>query len=98
MEQTSILAIQVLPQMKSEDALAVIDKAIEVIKQSGVTYRVCPFETVIEGQYEKLMQVVEQAQQTCFQAGAERVLTNLKIERFKEGDLTIKDVMDKFED
>lgn len=98
MEQTSILAIQVLPQMKSEDALAAIDKAIEVIKQSGLTYRVCPFETVIEGQYEKLMQVVEQAQQACFQAGADRVLTNLKIERFKEGNLTIKDVMDKLED
>jgi len=98
MAQKIILAIQVLPQMKSEDALAVIDRAIEVIRQSGVTYRVCPFETVMEGQYEKLMQVVEQVQQACFQAGAERVLTNLKIERFKEGDLTIKDVMEKFEE
>jgi uncharacterized protein YqgV (UPF0045/DUF77 family) len=46
------LALQVLPSSITSDPYSLVDKAIEVIQQSGLKYRVCPFETVIEGDYE----------------------------------------------
>lgn len=90
------LAIQVIPKVK-ENTYAVVDKAIEAIRSSGVKYRVCPFETVMEGPYEKLMQVVDNAQQACFEAGAEEVLVNIKIQRRKNGDVTIEEKTGKYD-
>lgn len=91
------IAIQVLPKIKGDDTYAVVDKAIEAIQRSGVKYRVCPFETVMEGPYEKLMAVVEQAQQACFQAGAEEVLVNLKIQRRPNEDVSIEEKTGKYD-
>lgn len=98
MAQIIIMAIQVLPRMKDGTASTVIDKAVEVIKLSGVKYHVCPFETVMEGTYEKLMQVLEGVQQVCLKAGAEKVLVNVRIEQRQEGDITIEGVIRKYEE
>jgi len=46
------VAIQVLPSSKKEHPYSIVDKAIEVIQKSGLKYKVCPFETVIEGEIE----------------------------------------------
>lgn len=91
------LALQVLPKVKDGNAYGVVDKAIEVIQRSGVKYRVCPFETVMEGEYDQLMQVVKDAQQACFDAGAEEMLVYVKIQCRKAGDVTIADKMDKYD-
>lgn len=91
------LAIQVLPKVKNGDAYGVVDKAIEVIQKSGVKYRVCPFETVMEGPYERLMQIADEAQKACFAAGAEEVLVNMKIQRRPHGDVTIEEKTGKYD-
>jgi uncharacterized protein (TIGR00106 family) len=97
MSHTINLAIQVLPKVKDGNTYAVVDKAIEVIRQSGVKYRVCPFETVMEGTYDKLMQIVSDAQQACFDAGAEEVLVNIKIQHRAGSDVTIAEKMDRYD-
>jgi uncharacterized protein (TIGR00106 family) len=91
------LALQVLPKVKDGNTYAVVDKAIEVIQQSGVLYRVCPFETVMEGNYDELMDVADKAQQACFDAGAEELLVYIKIQRRKNADVTIADKMEKYD-
>ncbi|MCK9206420.1 MAG: thiamine-binding protein, partial [Salinivirgaceae bacterium] len=45
------LALQVLPRAEGKNPYHLVDKAIEIIEKSGVTYQVCPFETVMEGSY-----------------------------------------------
>ena len=90
------LAIQLLPMKSSTDAYAVVDRAIEAIAASGVKYEVCPFETVLEGEYEELMQVVARVQEVAFEAGAESILVNLKIQRARERDVSIEDKMHKY--
>ncbi len=90
------LALQVLPKVRDGDTYRVVDKAIEVIQRSGVKYRVCPFETVMEGEYDQLMQVVKDAQQACFDAGAEEMLVYVKIQSRKAGDVTIEEKMEKY--
>jgi len=91
------LAIQVLPKTKEGDVYAIVDKAIQAIAASGVTYRVCPFETVMEGPYDKLMEVVRQAQEACFEAGAEEVLVNIKLQHRRDGDVTIAEKTGKYD-
>ncbi len=99
MDHTANLAIQVLPLEKTkEEAYAIIDKAIEIIKNSGMSYVVCPFETVIEGPYDKLIQLLADVQTTCFEAGAEGLLINMKLHISKTKDMAIDDKIGKYKE
>lgn len=97
MSHTINLALQVIPKVKDGNIYAIVDKAIEVIQKSGVKYRVCPFETVLEGPYDKLMQIVDDAQKACFDAGAEEVLVNIKIQRRLHADVAIEEKTGKYD-
>lgn len=91
------VAVQVLPRAKNKDSYQLVDKAIEVIKQSGVKYTVCPFETVMEGDYDELMAIVKEVQQACFQSGTETMMTYVKIQSAANKDVTINDKMEKYQ-
>lgn len=92
------LAIQILPlHMGKEDAYAMIDKAIEKVQQSGLKYVVCPFETVIEGPYNKVMQLVNDMQEVVYEAGAKNLLVNMKLHRSIEKDMAIEDKTGKYQ-
>lgn len=91
------VAVQVLPVSRHHDSYLMVDKAIEVIQQSGVNYRVTPFETVMEGSYDKLMEVVKNVQQACYQSGANQVMCYVKIQSRANNDVTIMDKMEKYD-
>jgi len=91
------VAIQVLPQSNTKKAYDLVDVAIEVIKNSGLKYQVCPFETVVEGPYRLIMETVEKMQQVCFENGADELLVYLKIQNRKNADVTIDEKMYKYE-
>ncbi len=91
------VAFQILPKSEKHDTYDLVDKVIEVIKKSGLKYRVCPFETVIEGKYGEIMQLITEAQQTCLQAGANEFLAYLKIQVNKNKDVTIEDKTWKYD-
>jgi uncharacterized protein YqgV (UPF0045/DUF77 family) len=63
------IAIQVLPMVSSEKVFAIVDKAIECIKTGGVKYVVTPFETVMEGELNELLEIVKDIQSACYSAG-----------------------------
>ncbi|MEA3317841.1 MAG: thiamine-binding protein [Bacteroidota bacterium] len=90
-------AIQVLPRSKTIHTYDLVDSAIEIIKKSGLKYRVCPFETVVEGSYEDVMNLVKEVQDACYDNGAEEMLVYLKIQSTKNSDVTIGDKMDKYD-
>lgn len=90
------LAVQIIPKSAKVDMYKLIDLAIEEIAASGLKYLVCPFETVIEGEYDAVMQVVKRAQDACLQAGADEVLVNMKLQRSATGDLHFEDKIDKY--
>lgn len=96
MNKTVNIALQVLPSSTTIHPYAIVDKAIEVIAASGLTYRVTPFETVIEGSYEEIMNVVKLAQEACYEAGAESLMTYIKIQSSRQG-VSIDDKMHKYE-
>jgi uncharacterized protein (TIGR00106 family) len=91
------LALQILPMGKEKtEAYALVDEAIKVIRDSGLKYEVCPFETVIEGPYEQVMAVAEAAQQACFDAGAEDLLVYFKLQRSRDKAVFIEDKTGKY--
>lgn len=92
------LALQILPSVPSEQVYAVVDEAIAVIQASGVKYRVCPFETVMEGTYEELMDVVKKAQEVCFKAGASQLLVYIKMQIRKDSDVTMEEKTGKYDE
>ena len=76
-DRTVNVAVQVLPMV--DDLFPIVDQAIEAIAQSGVKYEVGPMETVMEGSLDKLLEVAKAAHLACFEAGAEKVITIIKI-------------------
>lgn len=96
-QHTVNLALQIVPQVASDKVYAVVDEAIAVIQASGVKYRVCPFETVMEGRYDELMDIVKRAQEVCFKAGAGQLLVYVKIQNNQHADVTIEDKTGKYD-
>ncbi|HOK35982.1 MAG TPA: thiamine-binding protein [Paludibacteraceae bacterium] len=52
---------------------------------------------MIEGTYDEVMEVVKKAQQACYDAGAESIMTYIKIQSSKNEDVRIADKMEKYE-
>lgn len=99
MSQANIinLGIQIVPKSKTLDTYALVDKAIEVIQQSGVKHVVTPFETVMEGKQEELMVIAQKAQEAVLQAGADEILVYYRMQIRKDGDVTMGEKTDKFQ-
>jgi len=95
MEKVNV-ALQVLPSGGSKGTYELVDEAIGCIQRSGLKYQVCPFETVIEGPYDEVMDVAKLAQEACLAAGAEKLMVYIKIQRTKDADVTIDDKMNKY--
>lgn len=64
------IAIQVLPKVEGEEVIRVVDKVIEAIEQSGMSYVVGPFETTIEGEFDALWDLAKECHLICLREGA----------------------------
>lgn len=81
------VAIQVLPDVQSEDELIrIVDEVIAYIKSTGLNCYVGPFETTIEGEsYDQLMEIVRECQHVAVRAGAPSVSAYVKVVYKPEG-------------
>ncbi len=83
-KRTINVGVQVLPLV--EDVYQIVDRAIAVIQASGVKYEVGPLETTLEGDdLDQLLEVAKAAHRACFEAGAGKVVTLIKIADALEG-------------
>jgi uncharacterized protein YqgV (UPF0045/DUF77 family) len=73
------IAIQVLPRTASGDeVLRIVDTVIAYIKSTGLNYFVGPFETTIEGDFDKLWDIAKECQLICLREGADSVSAYIK--------------------
>lgn len=72
-------AIQLLPLKTSDERYSVVDKAISLIQNSGLNYKVCPFETVVEGSSDKVYTLIRQIQEETLKNNCEELIINIKI-------------------
>ncbi len=92
-ERTVTGAVQVLPLHR--DAYAVVDKAIAAIAATGIRYLVGPMETALEGTLDEVLAAAKAAHLACFEAGAEKVVTIIKVGDALGGS-TIDDKLEKY--
>jgi len=74
---------------------SVVDKVITLIQASGLPYVVGPMETTIEGDLDSLLDLVKKAQQACVEAGANRIVSIIKIDYSPDG-VTIDEKIGKY--
>lgn len=79
------IAIQVLPKVEGEEVIRIVDEVISYIRQSGLSYQVGAFETTVEGDYDRLLELVKECQLICIRAGAPSVMSYVKINYCPEG-------------
>ncbi len=96
MENSKInVTIQLLPTKYSADKIEMIDKAIALIKASGLKYMVCPFETVVEGTYTDIFKLINDIRITTLSNGCEELLINMKMHAGQK-DLFFEDKLIKY--
>ncbi len=80
------VAIQVLTEVSTDDEVVkIVDEVIAYIKSTGLSSYVGPFETVIEGEYEELMEIVKKCQYIAIDAGCPSIMSYVKINFKPEG-------------
>lgn len=89
------VAVQLVP-INTTDSYAIVDKAIELIKESGLKYEVGPFSTSLEGSMEELMDLIYKIREVGFEAGADELLINLQIHTKRGQDVRASDKTDKY--
>ncbi|MDD2585408.1 MAG: thiamine-binding protein [Syntrophomonadaceae bacterium] len=92
---TANLSLQILPMVPEEEIYGVVDQVIAMIAASGMKYVVGPMETTIEGELDALLDLVKKAQTICTNAGANRVISVVKIDYSSDG-VTIDEKIGKY--
>lgn len=89
------VTIQLLPTKCTADKIELIDKAIACIKDSKLKHLVCPFETVVEGTYDEIFDLVNKIRTTTLNNGCEELLINMKMHAGNK-DLFFEDKLVKY--
>lgn len=91
----SNMSLQVLPIVPDDEIYEVVDKVINLIQVSKLKYVVGPMETTIEGELDELLDLVRKAQEVCIEAGANRVVSIVKLD-YKPNGVTIDEKIEKY--
>ena len=69
----------IIPLGKDESVSKFVAKAVEIVHQSGCDYRINPMGTVIEGDWDKIMDLIRKCH-NAVRKEAGRVVTNITID------------------
>lgn len=76
----ALVSIQILPRTANgESVLPFVDRAIDIIKASGVAYRVSPLETTMEGELNELLQIIQVMNEEMDKLGSISTISQVKI-------------------
>ena len=89
------VTIQLLPTKCTADKIELIDKAIACIKDSKLKHLVCSFETVVEGTYKEIFELIDTIRTTTINNGCEELLINMKMHAGNK-DLFFEDKLVKY--
>lgn len=89
------LSLQILPVVEEEQIYGIVDRVIKLIQDSNLNYVVGPMETTVEGDIDRLLQLVREALEICSDAGAPRVIAVVKID-YKPAGVTIDEKISKY--
>ncbi|MGV8074454.1 MAG: MTH1187 family thiamine-binding protein [Syntrophobacteraceae bacterium] len=77
----AIVEISVVPIGIEDTSLSkYVAKAVQIAKESSLTYELTAMGTIISGEMEAVWEVLKKMHESCFIAGVGRVLTTIKID------------------
>ncbi len=86
----AVAEISVVPVgTQSASISSYVAQAVSIIKASGLKYELSSMSTNVEGDVGAILDVVRKVHEACFQQGAVRVLTAVKIDDRRDKSLTI---------
>ncbi len=88
-------SIQIVPKSTKHDSYALVDKAIEIIRDSGLKHMVTPLETIIEGPYDEIMEVFGRASKTVA-SDSDEILVFIKMHIRGDRDVTFEEKTEKW--
>lgn len=94
----ALIEIQVIPsggRAPDDQPYYFVDRAIDVIKASGLKYEVEPMGTTIEGDFDAAMETAIRALKAPLEAGAEGVFTVIKVSHRPGRTTTMEDLVGK---
>jgi len=80
-------SIQIVPIVQDKHPYEWVDEAIAVIQRSGIKYEVGPFATVLEGNYNEVMKVINDVNEYLYSKDCKEWISNLQIQIRSEGDI-----------
>ncbi|MCG7408108.1 thiamine-binding protein [Paenibacillus sp. ACRRX] len=76
----SLVSIQIIPKTPNgENVIPYVDRAIEIIQQSGVKHQVNALDTTMEGELSELLRVIERMNEAMIEFGSPSVISQVKI-------------------
>ncbi|MEN9686862.1 MAG: hypothetical protein RLZZ28_2648, partial [Bacteroidota bacterium] len=57
-----------------------VDEAIDIIRQSGIKYKVAPFSTELEGSYEEVSKLIDAVNEYLYSKGLNEWITQVQIQ------------------
>lgn len=91
------IAVQVLPKvMEQEETRRIVDQVIAYLASTGLPCEVGPFETVLEGDLDQLLDLVKECCRICVRAGAPSVMSYVKISYKPDGVWSMADKTGKY--
>ncbi|MBI5974933.1 thiamine-binding protein [Staphylococcus canis] len=93
----TLMSIQIIPKTPNgEDVIPYVDEAISIIDQSGLTYRVGPLETTIEGEMSELLILVQKLNDRMVELEVPSVMSQVKFYHVPEG-ISIDTLTNKYD-
>lgn len=90
----ALLEISVVPVGTDSPSISsFIAQACREAQRNGIKFDVTPTATVMEGDLPALMHVAQQMHQAAFQAGTQRVVTNISIDERRDKDLKMEETV-----
>lgn len=81
-----MIELSMFPINKGESLSAYVARIVDIIDRSGLPYRLNPMGTVLEGEWDEVMDVVKRCHQALEQ-DCNRIATTIKID-YRAGDKT----------
>jgi uncharacterized protein (TIGR00106 family) len=86
-----VLEISITPVGTNQASFSdYVAEACKIVTQKGLKYQVTPTSTVVEGDLQQLMDIASSMHQTPLKMGAERVITNIKIDERQDKNMDME--------
>ena len=87
----AVAEISVVPVGKGSVSISdYVAGAVKIVRESGLKYELSSMGTNIEGDVGSILELVRKVHEACFEQGAVRVLTSLKIDDRRDKTLSIE--------